>query len=1176
MKTIQKHLCQIKKHTNSNKHIKPLMYKVHLLFLQLKPFLMYCGYSTLYFLKFTNKEKSIRVYVDTRYYKICKVFLLNCSKAKGTNKIIKNLNIKKKDNYLNIYTNDLKSIGLYKLFVFFYYKNGEEKIEGIYVLKIKKNKKLTTTTCTKKNTNNSENSNTENDNSENNNYDSINNFDQKKCYYFRFKNDKKKRTINFDFTDIKFEHANCYTYINTFCECFYLPLIFPCLLYNIHKVKFKLSVSFRINSDTLTVQNVSNIAKTDANRLGLYHLIKYNNTNSKNIKLLLHIYEKQFQGKVINKIGKCKINKLSSLNKKVFYNKNKYNNQYTQSKKYIINCLTPSNLVVSNSKLKKVYYSTCKGTTKFLFCNKIYNKCNKCNERNKCNEYNKHKNERCFSQLRLVPTETNVKKSTKLEKNNNTLKKNNKTNEFITYKFYGTDKIANYSFCLFVGIYDKIYFKIKNISFYIYLEQYKNDQAKKIKYDFFINIIKKIIILIFKRLKVLKKKIYESKFLQFMVVNMYKYAGEENYNCITLLMSFVRSLIEIDSGVTSSINNNITGENKNNELTSWFKVIQAIKLIIHEMFHIVWGNCLLFKKEKYLWCKEGLTRYYEIKYSPLILKKLKCIKWSRYILSLWLLLEYYFYVIIIDTLNEYNHILNIKYVNIKKKYICNRNYYHFYDTKDIHYFYNTLTYNKGMNIFKIINIISKPYFDNIMDLIYFTFYNCSINMDKILTLIHFFFIKLQIKQSITRYKINKKKVKQLKHMIKKKKRTWYISKNIKMFKKVHKKKKLQQKLQKHLYIYMLNYIPKYKYKNQYKTVNCKTNTGLHPYTCILLPYTCSNFFKLTFKKYFVIYYKIHKRKLAINKGMNRNKNGKQSNVIKMLPLQNCANESKFIQLHVRHTMKQIKMIQMEKNIFKSILNNYLNVVGAPKLFLKFIKTKAKLQITQKHFYYDNYNQKLKKTNILFQIPFIFTLNSKTYKILLTKKNTMIDIDNEKKYLRSKKTKNIKRGQQNIFQISIKNSCYFSYHFVNISSFKCVLNSIENNDTKIDVFYIIINIIMNFLVCVKSLKHAQYLIRLISEQLFMVYKLLKNISNTTDEAYMIGMILCIEFFQCYIHFSSYFENIENMNLKIEIRKEVIKSQQMGEVNKQIEFLLKDFRIFLSKIFFFFKESINSLL
>ncbi|KOB87010.1 hypothetical protein PFDG_02983 [Plasmodium falciparum Dd2] len=140
-----------------------------------------------------------------------------------------------------------------------------------------------------------------------------------------------------------------------------------------------------------------------------------------------------------------------------------------------------------------------------------------------------------------------------------------------------------------------------------------------------------------------------------------------------------------------------------------------------------------------------------------------------YRIKLWNILNSYFYVHIIDTLNIYNHALNIDNKIYNKKSMGRKKvtseYDHIYDknyiscknndinsvshvkeskykieyTQMMNYFYNNLTYNKGMNIFKLICILCYPFFNIILELLYFTFHNNSITYKKILIFIHFFF-----------------------------------------------------------------------------------------------------------------------------------------------------------------------------------------------------------------------------------------------------------------------------------------------------------------------------------------------------------------------------------------------------------------------------------------------------
>ncbi|CRG94922.1 M1-family alanyl aminopeptidase, putative [Plasmodium gallinaceum] len=1065
MKTDQFYLYHLKKNIKSNKIIKPLMYRIHLIFLKLTPIFKYCGFSIIFFLKTTNKKEKLRVYTDTNHLIIINMFIVFPSNIIEK---INDKNIKKKHNYIEIYLKGFVLGGIYKLLTFFYYKNKKESIEGIYVLKIRK--PLEKRECKNNNSNYVEDSTTDNK------------------FYLYFQNNSET-ILNFDFKNIKFLDKNSYNYINTFCEFFYLPLIFPCLQDNIYKANFKLSISFQIKLKG---------SKNLNNNFKLSYLSSYNKIN-KHINYLENI------NKLQNKNTKKRIKKCKE--------KLKYAN--TKNERNFINVINPSNLVVTNSKLKNIHYSKIK-----VYFNSFLLKKHSINKSIYYIIMNLLKNK--YGNLYII---RNYKKrkfyySKKINKyNNKKLSKSNKEKEFITYEYHRTNKIVHYTFCLFIGLYFKIYFKIRGLHVYIFIE--KSSSYNKSKYIFFINILKSILTM-FLKINIFRKKLTEEKFLQFILLSKYKYIGEENYNCFTFLIS----IIEVNE------NDNI------------YKKLLCIKLVIHEIFHSLWGNCLYFKKDKYLWCKEGLTRYYELKFSETFLKKIK--KNCKCILSISYILDSFFYVQVADTLNTYNHTLNIdnkvcyKYIhkNILKKNKNKRNNNHFYK-KDIHHFYNFLTYNKGMNIFKMISVICNPYFDIIMNFIYHTFFNHSISYKKILIFFHFFFIHFHIKPFFLNYNGYIKRVNQLKTIIIKKKK--FQLKNLVR----NLKKKI---IHKNNVIYIYKKSKRKKVKKKFKKI--KSATYLHSHKSILSWFHL-NFVKISFKKSFLTYYKKIYRKNITNKVVNENK----------------------IKRNIILAKKYTK-----KNILKNILENYINIVGPPKIFVKFLKNKSKLLIVQKHFYYDNYEQKFKETNILFHIPIIFIFNNKIYKILLKKKFILIDVEiKNKKYLNDEnKKKKKKKFSENTIIINPKNKCYFSYHFVNMYSFKFLINSIKNRKSyKYEIFNIIINIILNYLIHIKSRNQAKCVNSLILRQLLLVYKLLQTKVNEKCDAYIIGIFLCIEFFNCYFHFSSYFINIENNKLKMKIKKEITKNKYFDKMDRKIDFLLKDFRSYLSQIFFFFKESICTM-
>ncbi|SCP05558.1 M1-family alanyl aminopeptidase, putative [Plasmodium ovale] len=1073
MKTVQPHLYCLKKHTNWNTLIKPLMYKVHLLFLELSPILKYYGYSVMYFRQSTDGEKKIRVYIDTEHITILKVLLIFSSK--WINKI-NTEDIIKRINCVDIPIKQFIPHGLCKIAIFFYYENGEDKVEGIYVSNVRKG------------LHREENSISRTHSKDNNCIHHCRN----KLFYFRFQNEKKKKKFNFK--KVQFENKSSYRYINTFCELFYLPLVFPCLHDNIYKVNFKLRISFHVRLKNEKAEKI-------------YPKIPPRFTSKKLSCNHINVCSR-WRKKGNRKNGKIRARWTTQ-----------QTCEHEGNKRYLINVLSPSNLVVSNSKLKRVYYSRCKGgSSAFLLTWHHYSRKGKDKKRS---------SNTCYVQPSLQNggrgKSTQIGNTSVLERITHFVRYTEhfpgkrkmqwkKEKEFITYEFNSTKRIINYTFCLFIGLYHKIHFTIKGVSIYIYIE--KRWGENKTKYTYFTKLLRKILHT-FLKIPIFRKRLTESNFLQFMVLNKYKYAGEENHNCLTFLTPLIGVNEQDESGGDGYLR----------------RLLLGIKRIVHEIFHILWGNCIYFKKENYLWCKEGLTRYYELKYCSIILSKIKNIQYSKLIVLLWYILEYYFYVLIIDTLNIYNHSLNMGENNVRKKnHRLNEQYSvlgwdktNIY-TKSIHHFYNTLTYNKGMHIFRMISIMCKPHFDSLINFMFYTFYNHSVSSSKIFTFIHFFFLRFRINPFILKHHNGLNKGRWLNNVTGKK---IYIGS--------HRKKALLRD----------NSSPSGEMERRKKGHHERGNKSDYQYvnlfTPVLFPHTCSNFLKLTLKRSFLTYYtKLHRRNGEIGKAKHENKN-----------------ENKFVQLYVRCMLKRVKMENIQENVLKSAMKSYLNVVGPPKVFFKFMKHKNKLLITQKHFYYDNYEQQFRETNTLFQVPLVFTFNKHIYKILLTKKNISIDaqLGREKYACEEEKRKMNARGCT--FSIRHRNSCYFSYHFVDMFSFRYVLNAIKNNKfCKLDIFHIVVNIILHFLV--------------------RVHKLLKSKENGNDEANVIGMILCLEFFKCYIHFSSYFSKIENKKIKIEIRKELLICKHESKMDKEVEFLFKDFRNYLSKILFFFKESISSLL
>ncbi|CXI97467.1 M1-family alanyl aminopeptidase, putative [Plasmodium berghei] len=1113
MKT-HEHLYHLKKCNYSNGRVKPLMNKVYMLILSLKPSLKYYGYCEIYFLKTSDKGKKIKVYFNDKYIKILKIYLIYSLKYVNE---IKEKHIKKGDScFYTIFSNYLNLKGLYRLIVYFYYESVEEKIEGIYVSESKKkfNEEIKLITT------------------------DIHNLKKKKkkkhivkCpsfkttwnyFYFR----KNYKLVQFKLNGLKFKHTNNYSYINTFCELFYLPTIFPCLNYNIHKIKFKLYVSFQV---TL-------------------------NNNTKCVEKYLHFYKHLENSSVETK----NYFNLSLTNLSKFCKNN-------TKKKYDIDIINPPYLVISNSKLKKVYYSN----------KQIWGKYFSFSLHKKCHLEDCDKTVALPSQVihNILPNVKKIKKRGKGQKKKKIITKikyslclhsnNNRSIEhrinkkkekgYITYEFFRTKyNILNYTFCLFVGLYNKVHLKIKRIPIFIYIE--KNNENKQNEYVFFINILKNVLLMLMKINICLKKKITDNNFLQFIILNKYKYVGEENHNCLTFLSTFIK----------------INGSNNN-----FYKILSVIKIIVHEIFHILWGNCIYIKDEKNLWCKEGLTRFYELIYTKLIFKKIKtyiyihtCINYSNSLLQIYNILQYYFYILTIDTLNIYNHTLQFSNSNVyknnkikknKQKIYNNCNSSYKYDVnsfrksifyeRDIHHFYNPLTYNKGMNIFKIITILCTPYFRIIIKLLYYNFYNHSINKNKLFAFINFFFFIFRIKPFFFNYK--KEEIKSINNQNKR------INNFFQSCTPVYKNKISK------------NFKIRIKYKRNLQSYNNKY---------VFFQNFYSPFLKLSFKKLYKIYCnKISKFHLNCKDISVK----KWNTVFEGIRIMRQKEKLYFTTLNIKHIKKNINIKYIKQiKCLNNILKNYINIVGPPKLFIKYFKNKNKLLIRQKHYYYDNYAQKIKETNNLFKIPFIFKFNNKTYKILVTKKSTLVDLyllwnENNEEC----KTTTIEVDYQNkinFFNICFKNNCYFSYHFVDMNSFSLIINSIKNNKcSENDIFYIVVNIILHLLVRVKSLQHAKYLNYLVCKQIFLVYKALKVNATNCNKIRNITAIFCIEFFKCYMHFSKYFRDIENRKLKLMIRKELINSTFFGEIDKDIEFLFQDFINYLSKIFYLFKESISLL-
>ncbi|GAB67860.1 hypothetical protein PCYB_124260 [Plasmodium cynomolgi strain B] len=731
--------------------------------------------------------------------------------------------------------------------------------------------------------------------------------------------------------------------------------------------------------------------------------------------------------------------------------------------------------------------------------------------------------------------------------------------------------MATYTFCLFAGLYNKIELKVKNISVFIYIERGGGSEESSNggrRHDFFLHVVKETLMMYLK-MHVFRARLEESNFIQFMILNTYKYAGEENHNCVTLLMSMVM-------GSTPSCK-----EGRKNLEEDFQKRVSLVKLIVHEIFHSFWGNCLYFKKAKYLWFKEGLTRYYELRLCEFVLSKISRLASCRWKLTLWFTLEYHFYVLLVDTLNVYNHALDFSRGGKRK---CREEMYE----KDIHHFYNTLTYNKGMNIFKIINVMTRPYFSLIMNLLFYTFYNFSINSRKFFKFFHFFFHLFHVKPFFLNCYAYEKCVHIVKALIRRK-RKFSFNQLPRIVGSAMRSTRRGGRLRRD------------------KAVLCGgQETVCRSFFTYLLS---SSFLKRPFKKRFQAYC----IEEAINSGRKsirsskrkrikrlwprrgrKNRRGKITScgrvqpVLRRTPQKGAASKKATASKKAGTSQKEAasqKAVSSQKEAappkrsypLQEIVQTYIKVVGPPKIFLKFFKNKNKLLITQKHFYYDNYEQTFKETRVLFHVPLIFTVGRKVYKVLLTRRYALIDIlrGNEKS-LTERKTSQL-NGEKNTFTMSTKNVSYFSFHFVDIFSFKFILNSIKCNlCSKADIIHIITNVFLSLLVRLKSLKQVRYLNALVSRQVFLLYKFFKETRRTKGEVHIVGMILCEEFFKCYAHFSSYFSKIEDRKLKKEINRELRSCEQFDYLRDEVEFVFKDFRNYLSKIFFFYKESITQLL
>ncbi|SPJ13084.1 M1-family alanyl aminopeptidase, putative [Plasmodium sp. DRC-Itaito] len=1240
MKTKQFHLYYLRKKLNLNKKIKPLKYKVHLIFLEVYPNLKYYGYCVIYFLKLSKcVEDKIIVYIHGESLRVLKCFYI-C--PRNIERKIKKEDIYKTNEYIDIYIRNFSLCGLYKLVIWFFYENIQESIEGIYVSRVCKEG------ITKEKRNK-----IENPNLSLISLDSLNkNYIEKICkrrkiFYFPFENDKSIKKLNFK--NISFEDEKNYNYISTFCEFYYLPYIFPCLQDNNHKVYFSLSVSFEIKYiDTFSFYNKK--LKLDNNgifwrRLYNYMLVgkKYDKKRKKKSKRWVLYNRLEEKEKLINK-------------KYLYQNYNRSDILHS----------FPS--VVTNSRIKNVYYNkriihfnSFLMNKNFLIKKLLFHYSNKW-EHGKYNVVSIIDKNSGYALKKHFTRNTKMLKKKKKKKEmiitnkyisnnhyNNCYSKRNK--KYLTYKFYNTHKIVHYNFCLFIGIYNRLYFKMDGIDIYVYIEKRNNniEYIKKV-YEYFINLL--IFILdIFMKNNIFKREIRKNGFLQFMIVRRYKYVGEENANCLTFLESFIL------------INNH----------SKIYDIYNCIKLSVHEIFHIIWGNSIYIKKEKYLWLKEGLTRYMEYQIGFLVLKKQIskkinnnnnnnnninnigalyhscryrcsicrcCVRRDMYKIKLCNILNSFFYVHIIDTLNIYNHALNIDKKTYDKKNICRkknaaREYKHICDnnhksyknndinsvlhikeskykidyTKAMNYFYNNLTYNKGMNIFKMMYILCYPFFNIILELLYFTFYKYSITYKKILIFIHFFFNFFGLKpwfllcsDKNVGMKNNRRKLQGLVRQ----------SKYIKCLSRYCiKRKKFVSRDNKKSISYR-SYI-KWEYiknkKPNYHNYNISYKYYLTFYKCEYFRNCCSNFLKVLFKKNFLHFYKIICTEIKGKYNKKKKVKVKQKCRYLMNKFTHLYNKRNFycsLSYRRYNINKELLKYSYERNIFKVILRNYINVVGPPKIFLKFLKKKKKLLIIQKHFYYNNYEQRIIETPILFHVPLIFTFNKKMYKIILNKKYILIDYVNVKNktkkkihkfkikfnilnkkiqmerskrsFLNLRKCNKIKTKEKNHNSLFIryKDGGYFSFHFVDMYTFHFLINAMKDNKYKIcDIYYVLMNIILQYLTCIKSLKEAKRLNSLILMQILRVLGFLRNNTNTVNGSFSIAIIVIVEFLKCYIYFIPYLKRIENKKLTLKVKKEIKSNEYYVNVesNEELDFLFNDMRKNLSKILFFFKESIN---
>ncbi|KOB87009.1 hypothetical protein PFDG_02982, partial [Plasmodium falciparum Dd2] len=514
---------------------KKKAYKVHLIFLALYPNLKYYGYCVIYFLKLSKcVEEKISVYIHGEYLRVLKCFYI-C--PRNIERKIKKEDIYKKSEYIDIYLKNFSLCGLYKLVIWFSYENIQESIEGIYVSGASKEG----VTNEKRNKIKNANIVVTSLDSQNKNYiEKINK--RRKLYSFKFGNDKNIKRLYFK--NASFQDDKNYNYISTFCEFYYLPYIFPCLQDNNHKVYFSLCVSFEIKLiDSFSFYNKK--IKLD-NSTFWKRLYNYMKVEEK--------YEKKRKRKRKKKSKKCVLyNKLHEKKKKKKIKKYLYEN-YNRFDILHHSPSTSPPSAVSNSKIKRIYYNKRKiHFNSFLLNKKLLTKklLFHCSNKLEHGKYNVmriiDKNPGYILKKHFARNNKILKKKKKSGIINNNYISNNHDNnsygkrnkKYLTYKFYNTHKIVHYNFCLFIGIYNKLYFKMNGIDIYIYIEK-KNDNFEMIKrsYEYFLGLL--IFILhVFMRKNIFKREIRKNEFLQFMIVRRYKYVGEENANCLTFLESFI-------------------------------------------------------------------------------------------------------------------------------------------------------------------------------------------------------------------------------------------------------------------------------------------------------------------------------------------------------------------------------------------------------------------------------------------------------------------------------------------------------------------------------------------------------------------------------------------------------------------------------------------------------------